>query len=128
MISSAAPGGGGSPGGRCRPGEWVQIESILLKPGERAPQVPEDTQAVPLVMRAKGFATAGAEIGDEMEVRTIIGRLLRGRLIAVNPPYEHDYGRPLPELMPVAMELRAFMKANGSDAAAAEPTGGGGSP
>ena len=26
-------------------GDWVQIENIVLPAGQRAPQVPEDTQA-----------------------------------------------------------------------------------
>ncbi len=37
-------------------GDWVQIHQIVLKPEERAPQVPEDTKKVPLEFWVKGYA------------------------------------------------------------------------
>ncbi len=90
---------------RVRAGEYVQIHSIILKPGERAPQVPEDTQRVPLELRLKGYLDHDAGLGDEVTIRTVLGRKVKGRLVAVNPPYPHSFARPTPELLHVGEEL-----------------------
>ena len=82
-------------------GAWVQIERIVLSPDERAPRLPDETAACPLVLRVKGFLKTAASLGDAVEVETIIGRVFSGRLVAENPPYKHDFGRPLPELLKV---------------------------
>ncbi len=93
-----------------RRGDWVQVHRIVLKPGKRAPQVPPETQAVPLEMWAKGFlAVETAEIGDEVAVTTPAGRKVEGRLVAVLPAYGHDFGEPVPELLEVGRELRALL-------------------
>lgn len=34
-------------------GDWVRIHSIVLEVGERAPNIPEDTQNVPLEVWGK---------------------------------------------------------------------------
>ncbi len=91
-------------------GDWVQIESIVLEPGERAPQVPPDTQAVPLEMRLKGFAVTSASPGEEIVIRTLAGRVARGALVSVNPGYPHGFGRPVPELLAVGTELRRILR------------------
>ena len=59
-------------------GDWVQIRSIVLPPGQRAPQVPADTQAVPLFMLVKGFLQHDARVGDEATITTVIGRRVTG--------------------------------------------------
>ncbi|GAH48887.1 unnamed protein product [marine sediment metagenome] len=46
-------------------GDWVQISRIILPPGKRAPQVPEETQRVPLKEMVKGFLLNDAEKGDK---------------------------------------------------------------
>ncbi|MDI7247349.1 MAG: 2-amino-4-oxopentanoate thiolase subunit OrtA [Bacillota bacterium] len=86
-------------------GEYVQIHSVVLKPGERAPQVPEDTQKVPLELRLKGYLDHDAHIGEEVTITTVLGRKARGRLVAVNPPYPHNFARPVPELLHIGEEL-----------------------
>ncbi|AZR74327.1 2-amino-4-ketopentanoate thiolase [Anoxybacter fermentans] len=90
-------------------GTWVQIRQIVLKPEERAPQVPNDTKKVPLELRVKGFLEEDASIGDEVTITTLIGRKLKGRLEAVNPRYEHDFGEPIPELLTIGQKLRQFL-------------------
>jgi hypothetical protein len=94
-----------------RPGDWVQVYRIVLPAGERAPTVPPETQAVPLEMRVKGFLTSGPmSLGQEATVRTLSGRLVRGRLVAVNPPITHTFGAPVPELLAIGPELRARLQ------------------
>jgi len=94
-------------------GAWVEIHSIVLPAGERARQVPEDTQRVPLEMRVKGFLVDAAAIGDAVEVVTSVGRRLRGVLAAVNPAYTHSFGPPIPELSTVGGEVRAMLRERG---------------
>lgn len=96
---------------RVRSWEYVQVHSIILKPGERAPQVPEDTQKVPLELRIKGYLDHDALVGDEVTITTVLGRKVRGRLVAVNPPYPHSFARPVPELLHIGEELWGLLGA-----------------
>jgi hypothetical protein len=91
-------------------GTWVEIYGIVLTAGERAAQVPDDTRKVPLEMRTKGFLAAPGVIGEEVEILTAAGRRLRGTLAAVNPPYSHGFGPPIPELAPIGGEVRAMLR------------------
>jgi hypothetical protein len=92
-------------------GTWVELHRSLLAPGERAPQVPEETQRVPLEMRVKGFLAEDATVGEEAEIVTRAGRRLRGILGEVAPPYRHGFGPPVPELLAVASELQNLLGA-----------------
>jgi hypothetical protein len=94
-------------------GTLVEIHRCLLQPGERAPQVPEDTRQVPLEMRVKGLLVAPAVMGGEAEIVTAAGRRLRGVLSAVNPAYTHGFGAPLPELSGIGEEARAMLRERG---------------
>jgi len=94
---------------KAKTGDWVQIRSTVLEAGERAPQVPPDTQAVPLEMRLKGFAVTGASPGEEIVIKTLAGRVARGTLVDVNPGYPHGFGKPVPELLSVGPELRRIL-------------------
>lgn len=91
-------------------GSWVQIEQVVLEPGQRAPQVPDDTKAVPLMLWVKGTLLEDAAIGDSVEIETAIGRRIAGKLVAENPPYTHGFGRPIPELLSLGNEFRALVE------------------
>ena len=91
---------------RCNPGDWVEIENVLLEPADRSANLPEDTAAQPLRMWVKGFARTQAALGDEIEIETMTGRTVTGRLSEVNPGYTHTFGRPAPELTHVGRDLR----------------------
>ena len=79
--------------------DWVQIHIDVLKPEERATNIPEDTRHVPLEMWVKGhLLNESAQIGDLVKVRTKTGREAEGTLCAVNPSYQHSFGRYIPEL------------------------------
>lgn len=93
-----------------RKGDWVQIHRIVLKPEERSPHLPEDTKKVPLEVWQKGFITHDAYIGDEVEIETVIGRRVKGKLVRVNPVYEHNFGKPVQELLTIGMELRKLLE------------------
>lgn len=84
-------------------GTWVEIQKVLLEPGQRATNLPEETRAVPYVMRVRGFLTADAEIGDEVTVSSMIGREHTGELIDAEPAYTHTFGPVVPELLHIGL-------------------------
>jgi len=90
-------------------GDWVQVHQIVLKPEERAPQVPEDTSEVPLELWVKGFIKTEANIGDEVEIITVTSRKVIGRLTAVNPGYTHGYGKFVPELLSIDSMVKEIL-------------------
>lgn len=101
---------------KARMGDWVQIHNVVLPPGERAPQTPPDTQQVPFEMRLKGFLVdAEAEVGQDVTVETVIGRRIKGTLVAVNPAYPHSFGQPVAELLTIGRELRALIEEAGDE-------------
>lgn len=91
-------------------GDWVQIRQVVLEPGQRSPQVPEDTSKVPLVLLVKGFLASDANLGDKVTITTVIGREISGELVAVNPSYNHSFGFPPRELVSIGSELRRILK------------------
>jgi hypothetical protein len=93
---------------------WVEVQRVVLQAGERAPQVPADTQQVPLEMRVKGFLVHDATLGDDVDIVTPAGRRLRGTLVAINPAYTHTYGPPVPALSTIGGEVRAILRARGT--------------
>lgn len=90
-------------------GEWVQIHQIVLEPNERAPQVPDDTKAVPLELWIKGALCEDAIMGDTVEIETVTGRLVKGTLVSVNPRFTHDYGVFIPELKKAADQVKSIL-------------------
>lgn len=95
-------------------GDWVEIWNVILEPSERAPQVPEDTQKVPLEMRLRGFlVNERAKSGEIVTIRTRIGRLVEGKLVSLHPRYNHTFGEPQKELLDIGQECRTLMKKGG---------------
>ncbi|MCG0276616.1 MAG: 2-amino-4-ketopentanoate thiolase [Thermosediminibacteraceae bacterium] len=92
---------------KAKKGMWVEVENIVLRPGERAPHLPEDTKRVPLVMWVKGFLESDvASLGDNVKVRTLTGRIVEGKLVTINPRHVHDFGDCVEELLQVGEEVK----------------------
>lgn len=90
--------------------DWVRIHRNVLEPQDRTGKLPEDTKQVPLEMWVKGrLQDEKAEIGDEVTVKTIVGRLEHGRLIEVDPCYELNYGTFVPEILTMEESLRTAL-------------------
>ena len=85
---------------------WVRIHKIVLRPEERATNIPEETKKVPLEMWVKGYLLDNANMGDEVDIRTVTGRVERGRLIEVYPAYEHSYGQFIEELLEIDEQVK----------------------
>lgn len=96
---------------RCRAGDWVEVQRVLLEPADRSPGLPSETAEQPLLTWVKGFALADAALGDEVTVETMTGRRVTGALSAVNPGYHHTFGDPVPELAAVGRDLRVRLAA-----------------
>ena len=94
-------------------GDWVEIGDTVLEPGQRAPQVPEDTGRVSLQYTVRGFATEPGVCGTPITIRTRAGRELRGTLLAVRPASAHGFGVPADELLGIGEELRSILDAAG---------------
>lgn len=95
-------------------GDWVRIHNVVLEVGQRATNIPEDTQNVPLEMWVKGFLLdENANIGDNVKVETYIGRTVEGKLLEVNPYYKHDFGKCVPELLYIGRQARELLSKDG---------------
>jgi len=94
-------------------GQWVEIEEVLIS--NRTAKVPEDTKKVPLLSYVQGFVDNNANKGDEVIITTLIGRKHVGRLINVSPVFNHDYGKPVNELLSIGGELKRQLKKENED-------------
>ena len=91
-------------------GDWVRIHSVILKPDERAPQVPDDTGKVPLEMWVKGELLGDAEIGETVHIRSAANREVSGTLLSGGLDYNHSFGNFVPELQQIGPMLRQKLK------------------
>jgi len=85
-----------------RAGQFVEITATVLGAGSRAPGLPADTAAVPLVMRTRGFLESDAKQGDEVTIATLADRRVSGVLRDLDPRHVHDFGEIDPDLLAVA--------------------------
>lgn len=90
-------------------GDWVKIHNIVLHPNERAPQVPDDTKKVPLEMWVKGFLLHDGNINENVKIQTITGRKVEGKLLEINPSYTHDFGKFVPEILSIGLQLKEIL-------------------
>jgi 2-amino-4-ketopentanoate thiolase alpha subunit len=91
-------------------GEWVQIHQIVLNPEDRSANLPEDTKKVPLELWVKGFINHDAKIGEEAEITTLTGRVVKGELVDVNPRYDYGFGDFVPEVLRIGRQVRSILK------------------
>jgi hypothetical protein len=87
-------------------GKWVQIRKVVLEASERAKHIPEDTKKQPLIMWVKGFLLENAELGNQVQIETVTGRIETGTLIEVEPSFKHNYGEFVPEILQIDRILR----------------------
>lgn len=90
-------------------GEWVQVENVVLPAGERAPQVPEDTQKCDLKLWVKGLLNEDCELGEQAKITTVTGRVVEGKMCSIKPRYIHDYGEFQPEFLKIELQLKEIM-------------------
>ena len=88
---------------------WVQIRDTVLTPEMRAPQVPDDTKKVPLLMWVKGYLNHDVQIGEVCEITTVTGRVVKGILEDVEPAYTHGFGAYVPELDTIRRQVKDIL-------------------
>ena len=90
-----------------RKGDLVQIHNIILNPDQRPENLPPSTKVVPYECWIKGFLLdESAILGNQVTIKTFIGRKLSGTLCLVNPIYDHNFGTPQKELLAIGNEVR----------------------
>ena len=94
---------------------WVQIEKVVLKPEERAANVPLDTKQVPLLMWVKGYLQNDAQSGDLVRITTLSGRTEEGLLVAENPAFKHNYGDFVPEILQINQMVKKILFGDSHD-------------
>lgn len=93
-----------------RRGDWVKIHFTILSPQDRAGGIPQETKEVPLEAYMNGFLEEDqADLGQQVQVRTLAQRSLSGKLIAVFPEYTHTFGRPIPQLLEIGPSIRQWI-------------------
>ena len=71
-------------------GDFVQVHKVVLKTEQRPEHLPPSTKTVPYEGWIKGFLIdEEGNVGDEVRIRTFIGREIGGTLCQVNPVYDH---------------------------------------
>jgi hypothetical protein len=81
-------------------GTWVEVERTLVSADRRTPGRPIDPAKLPSYMvRVSGFLLEEAELGQQVRIRTIIGKVHVGKLRIQSPSYGHSFGHTVPELL-----------------------------
>ena len=81
-------------------GTWVEVERNLFSADRSAPSRPLDPAKVPsYLLRVSGFLLEDAELGQQVRIRTIFGKIHAGKLRIQSPSYGGSFGHTVPELM-----------------------------
>ena len=90
-------------------GTWVEIEKIVLKPEDRAANIPEETKKTPIKSFVRGKCLSDCELGDEVQVETNIGRIAKGNVVIIEPGYYHTYGKYVEEISNIGKQAREII-------------------
>lgn len=90
-------------------GAFVEIVQEVLSPEDRAHNLPEETKCKPLMLWAKGILQEDSCIGEEAEIKTVCGRLLKGVITEENPRFIHDFGDYVPEVMYIGPQAKSIL-------------------
>jgi hypothetical protein len=81
-------------------GTWVEVERTFYSAGTRLPSRPLDPALVPSrLLRVSGFLLEDAELGQQVKIRTILGKIHLGKLRIQSPSYGQSFGHTAPELL-----------------------------
>lgn len=90
-------------------GSYVEIQNQVLSSEERALNIPEETRKTPLKLWAKGFLQEDSDIGEMGKILTVNGRRLEGIITELNPPYTHDFGEFVPEILYIGSQAKGIL-------------------
>ncbi|MDR3671613.1 MAG: hypothetical protein P4L36_12260 [Holophaga sp.] len=81
-------------------GTWVEVERPLPDTNRRLPANPFDPfRGAARTVRVSGFLLEGGELGQQVRIRTITGKVHVGKLRIESPSYGHSFGHTVPELL-----------------------------
>ncbi|MEG0307588.1 MAG: 2-amino-4-oxopentanoate thiolase subunit OrtA [Clostridium sp.] len=90
-------------------GTFVEVETIVLECSDRSPAIPEDTKKTPLKMWVRGFVNSDCSIGEEVEITTTVGRIMKGMVKEVEPGYSHGFGRYVSEIAYIGKQAKEML-------------------
>jgi hypothetical protein len=90
-------------------GRWVRIHRVELGPAERAPDIPDDTAGLPFECWINGWLVDDARPNEQARIRTPAGRVVEGKLVALDPGYSHSFGSPPIALQRVGRTARSLL-------------------
>lgn len=91
-------------------GTFVEVETLVLDCSDRSPAIPEDTKRTKLRMWVRGFVNSDCELGDEVEITTAIDRRINGLVTAVEPGYDHNFGRYVSEISYIGKQAKEMLR------------------
>ncbi|WP_315116050.1 2-amino-4-oxopentanoate thiolase subunit OrtA [uncultured Clostridium sp.] len=91
-------------------GTWVEIEEIVLTPEDRSQSIPEETRIISLKCWTRGNCLSDCEVGSEVQVETIVGRIVKGEVVEVEPGYYHSFGRYVKEVEYIGKQARKLIE------------------
>lgn len=90
-------------------GTWVEVVKEVLGTEDRSNAIPEDTKKTPLVMWVRGNTLSDCNLGDEVQIETVTGRIIEGKVVDVEPAYTHDFGRYVSEISYIGKQAREIL-------------------
>lgn len=90
-------------------GSWVEVEKIVLEPWERSSAIPEETRSTPLKVWIRGNCLSDCNLGEDTEVETLAGRILKGMVVEEKPGYKHGFGEYVEEISFIGKQARAIL-------------------
>jgi 2-amino-4-ketopentanoate thiolase alpha subunit len=96
-------------------GTWVEVEEVVLTPEERSSAIPEETKKTPLKVWVRGNCMKDCSIGEEVEVATLTGRILKGVVVEEKPAYRYGFGEYIEEIQFIGRQAREILFYEGSD-------------
>jgi len=81
-------------------GTWVEVERVAAGADRRPPVSPFNPVRTPVpTVRVSGFLLEAAELGMQVRIRTITGKVHVGKLRIQSPSYGGSFGHTVPELL-----------------------------
>jgi hypothetical protein len=81
-------------------GTWVEVERVMVGADRRLPASPfNPVKPLAPTVRVSGFLLEAAELGQQVRIRTITGKVHVGKLRIESPSYGGSFGHTVPELL-----------------------------
>ncbi|WP_032122329.1 2-amino-4-oxopentanoate thiolase subunit OrtA [Clostridium amazonitimonense] len=90
-------------------GTWIEIEEVVLTTEHRALNIPKETKETPLKCWIRGYCLNDCNLGEEVEVETNVGRIVKGKVVEIEPGYYHSYGKHVSEIDRIGKQAREII-------------------